>query len=149
LSWIDSDPTTEDNFEVLDVDLAGGLRLLQEFAIGLSSGQSVNVVLEDGYTTGLTFGTGLWIADASSHDSDGNGTVDFSFALAPDVELSNSTSIDVGMEVQLAFIRNLDLFVTTFTAYDETYPLFDIPIEVYSNTFDLTGVGSQDVALFV
>ena len=150
LSFLDPDPTTEDNFEIFDLDLVGGLRLLQEFAVGLGTGQSVDLVLEDGVHTPLTIGTGLWIANASTHDANHDGVVTFSFALTPDVELNNSTSIDVALSAQLAIIRNLDLGVTTVTVFnDDDIPIANVPIEVYSNNFNLTGVGSQTVDFFV
>ena len=150
LSFLDSDPTTEDNFEILDFDLVGGLRLLQEFAVGLGAGQTVNLVLEDNTVVPMTIGTGLWINNASSHDVDHDGIVNFSFALDPDVQLSNSTSIDVALSAQFALIRNLDLGVTEVTVFnDDDIPIADVPIEIYNNTFALNGVGSQEVTFFV
>ncbi len=144
---LDSDPTTEDNFEVADLDLVGGLRLLQEFAIGLNSGQTVDLVLEDSTHIPLTIGSGLWISDASSHDLNGDGIVNFSFGLDPDVQLTNSTSIDVNLSAQVAILRNIPL--VDYTVYsDDDIAIADIPIEVYSNTFGLSGVGSQDVNFF-
>jgi hypothetical protein len=145
---LDSDPTTEDNFEVADLDLVGGLRLLQDFAIGLNSGQTVDLVLEDSTHIPLTIGTGLWITDASSHDLDHNGVVTFSFDLDPDVQLTNSTSIDIDLSAQAAILRNIP--VIDYTVYeDNNIPIADVPIEVYNNTFGLNGVGSQEVSFFV
>jgi hypothetical protein len=150
LSFLDADPTTEDNFEILDLDMVGGLRLLQDFAVGLGSGQTVDLVLEDSTHIPLTIGTGLWIPNASSHDVDHDGVVTFSFDLDPDVQLSNSTSIDVALSAQLAIVRNLDLGVTDVTVFeDNDIPIADVPIEIYSNTFALNGVGSQEVNFFV
>ena len=145
---LDFDPSTEDNFEIADLDLVGGLRLLQEFAIGLNSGQTVDLVLEDSTHIPLTIGTGLWIYDASSHDLDHDGTVTFSFDLDPDVQLTNSTSIDVNLSAQVAILR--DIPVIDYTVYsDDDIPIADVPIEVYNNTFALNEVGSQEVAFFV
>jgi hypothetical protein len=145
---LDSDPSTEDGFEVADLDLVGGLRLLQEFAIGLGSGQTVDLVLEDGTSTPLTIGTGLWIDDASTHDANHDGVVTFSFGLAPDVELTNSTSIDINLSAQLAILRNIP--VVDYTVYsDDDIPIADVPIGIYDSTFDLNGVGSQQVDFLV
>ena len=145
---LDSDPTTEDNFEIADLDLVGGLRLLQDFAIGLGSGQTVDLVLEDSTHIPLTVGTGLWITNASSHDLDHNGVVTFSFDLDPDVQLTNSTSIDIDLSAQAAILRNIP--VIDYTVYeDNNIPIADVPIEVYNNTFALNGVGSQEVSFFV
>ena len=110
-------------------------------------GQTVDLVLEDDTHIPLTIGTGLWISDASSHDTNGDGVVNFSFGLDPDVELTNSTSIDVNLSAQVAILRNIPL--VDFTVYsDDDIAIADIPIEVYSNTFGLSGVGSQDVNFF-
>jgi len=145
---LDSDPSTEDNFEVADLDLVGGLRLLQEFAVGLGAGETVDLVLEDGTTTALTIGTGLWIDNASSHDANDDGVVTFSFGLAPDVELTNSTSIDINLSAQVAILRNIP--VVDYTVYsDDDIPIANLPIEVYNSTFDLNGVGSQQVDFLV
>lgn len=145
---LDSDPTTESNFEVADLDLVGGLRLLQEFTVGLDSGQTVDLVLEDSTHIPLTIGTGLWIPNASSHDLDHNGVVTFGFDLDPDVQLTNSTSIDVDLSAQAALLRNIP--VVDYTVYsDDDIPIADVPIEVYNNSFALNGVGSQHVDFFV
>ena len=139
---LDSDPSTEDDFEIADLDLVGGLRLLQEFAIGLNSGQTVDLVLEDSTHIPLTIGTGLWIYDASSHDLDHDGTVTFSFDLDPDVQLTNSTSIDVNLSAQVAILR--DIPVIDYTVYsDDDIPIADVPIEVYNNTFALNGSAAR------
>jgi len=145
---LDSDPTTEDNFEIADLDLVGGLRLLQEFAVGLGSGDTVNLVLEDDTVIPLTIGTGLWIENASSHDADQNGTVTFGFALDPDVELTNSTSIDINLSAQAALLRNIPVIDYTVWS-DDDIPIANVPIEVYNDTFALNGVGSQNVEFWV
>ena len=57
---------------------------------------------------------------------------------------------DVALTAQLALIRNLDLLVTDVTVYeDNDIEIASIPIEVYSDTFALNGVGSQNVDFFV
>ncbi|HET9810557.1 MAG TPA: Ig-like domain-containing protein [Sphingomicrobium sp.] len=145
---LDSDPATEDNFEVADLDLVGGLRLFQEFAVGLNSGQTVDLVLEDNTVVPLTIGTGLWINEASSHDADHNGVVTFSFGLDPDVQLTNSTSIDINLSAQAAVLRNIPLVDYTVWS-DDNIDIAHVPIEVYNNSFALNGVGSQDVNFFV
>lgn len=149
LSWVDADPTTEDNFELFDLDIVGGLRLLQEFAIGLQAAQTVDLVLEDGSSQQMTFGTGLWINNASDHDLNGDGTVEFSFNFDPDVELTNNTYVDANLSAELAIVRNLDLLVTEVTVYeDNDIAIANLPIKVYEETFDLAGVGGQDVSFF-
>ena len=145
---LDADPTTEGNFEIADLDLVGGLRLLQEFAIALNSGETVDLVLEDNSVVPLTIGTGLWIQNASSHDANGDGVVTFAFDLHPDVELANSTSIDINLSAQAAILRNVPVIDYTVWS-DDDIPIANVPIEVYNATFDLAGVGSQNVDFWV
>ena len=74
--------------------------------------------------------------------------VTFSFDLNPDVQLTNSTSIDIDLSAQAAILRNIP--VIDYTVYeDNNIPIADVPIEVYNNTFALNGVGSQEVSFFV
>ncbi|MFM5924880.1 MAG: Ig-like domain-containing protein [Novosphingobium sp.] len=137
LSFIDSDPTTEDNFELLDLDIVGGLNVLQEFAIALQS-QTVDLILEDGAHIAMTLGTALTIANASSHDVNHDGHIDMSFDFTPLLELHNKTEIGGNMSVELALVRNLDLGVTDVTVYDESFPIVSGPIAtVYEDTFTL------------
>jgi Bacterial Ig domain len=143
LSWVDSDPTTESNFEVFDVDITGGLKLAQDFAISLA-GQSVNLILEDGDTIAMTFGTPITITNASSHDLNGDGTIEFSFALAPNVQLTNETGINAGLTAEVAILRNLGLGdVGSITVFDDSFPIIDATIPIFSDTFALNGVGSK------
>jgi hypothetical protein len=146
LSFLDSDPTTEDNFEIFDLDIVGNIRMLQEFSLSLAS-VSGKIVLEDGTTYAITVGSALTIDNASSHDANHDGHVGYSFEFNPDVNLSNTTSVGADLDAQLAIIRNLDLEVTDVTVLDETYDIGGISIPVFSDTFTLNGVGSQTLEL--
>jgi Bacterial Ig domain len=149
LSWVDSDPTTESNFEVFDVDITGGFKLAQDFALSLG-GQSVNLVLEDGATIAMTIGTPITITNASSHDANHDGIIDFTFALTPNVQLTNHTGINAGLTAELAFLRNLGLGdVGSITVFDDSFPIIDTTIPVYSSTFALNGVGSQNFTFVI
>ena len=149
LGWVDSDPTTEDNFEVFDVDITGGLKVAQDFALSLA-GQSVNLILEDGFSIAMTIGTPLTIANASSHDANNDGTIDFTFELTPNVQLSNETGINAGLTAELALLRNLGLGdVGSITVFDEPFPIIDATIPVYNTTFALNGVGSQQFEFYI
>lgn len=145
LSWIDGDTSTEDNFEILDLDIVGGLNFLQEFAIALQ-GQTVNLILEDGTNMAMTIGSGLSITNASSHDSNGDGHVDMAFDFTPLLELSNKTELGGNLSVEFALIRNLDLGVTDVTLVDTSWPIVAGPIAtVFNDTFDLdsTAIAAQ------
>ena len=146
LSFLDDAPSnTEDDFELADLDLAGALKLLQDFAIAVGTSQSVTVILEDGDTFEMIFGTPLTIDDASSHDVDNDGNVSMSFDFTPEVELTNSTSIGVELSIEVALVRNLDVFGYDFTLYDpDPFPIFETGFEVFNETFALQGVGSAN-----
>ncbi len=148
LSFLDDAPSnTEDDFELADLDIAGALKLLQEFAIAVGANQSVTVILEDGDTFEMTFGTPLTIDDASSHDADNDGNVSMSFDFTPEATLTNTTSIGVEFSVEVALIRNLDVFGYDFTLYDpDPFPIFETGFEVFDETFALHGVGSANYA---
>ena len=144
LSFLDADPTDPDNFELLDFDLTGGLNFLQEFAISLAE-TSTSLVLEDGFVVPLTFGTEVRIDDASTHDFDGDGLVEFSLELDPNVELSNDTDLGANLSAHLWILKNFDLG----TIVDETFPIASGTIaDIYDDTFALSGVGSQTYEFF-
>jgi hypothetical protein len=143
LHLLDADPTDPDNFELLDFDLTAGLNVIQEFGLGLGS-TGVNLVLEDGTSMAMTFGTPLTVQNASSHDANHDGVVDYSFSLDPNVTLSNETSIGGELSAHLWIPKNFD-----FSLVDQEFPIVDGPlITVFDDTFALTGVGSQDIHLF-
>lgn len=148
LTFLDTDTSTEDNFEILDLDIVGGLNLLQQFAITLA-GQNVDLVLEDGTHIAMTIGTPLTIANASSHDLNHDGHVAMSFDFTPHLELTNKTEIGGNMSVEFALIRNLDLGVTDVTLVDESYTIVSGPIvTIFEDTFalDTAALAAQTMA---
>ena len=140
LSFLDADPNDPDNFELLDLDLTGGLNLIQSFALGLAS-TAATLVFEDGTEFALTFGTPLTIANASSYDANGDGFVDFDLAIDPNVTLENETSLGGEIDVDLWLAKNFDI-----AGY---YAHFDVIqgeiVELFNDTFTLEGVGTQTV----
>lgn len=136
----EDDPTS---YEPLDLDIIGSLKLLQDFALDLGS-QSVLLRLEDDTVQTMTWGSPMMIANASSHDANHDGTIDFSFEFAPAVTLSNDTALGIDLGAQLALMRNapfdLDDLVNNY------YPFVDTGrIDLYSSTFALGGIDTQTV----
>ncbi len=140
----EDDPT---DFEMLDLDIIGGLKLLQDFALGLGA-QSIQLRLEDHTVQQLTWGSPMTIANASSHDADNNGVIDFSFEFAPAVTLNNNTDLGVDLGAHLVLLKNNGLdAVISDPLFDETYPLVDTGrIDLYNSTFALGGITSQNFA---
>ena len=150
LSFLDADTTTESNFEVADLDLVGGLNLLQQFGITLAN-QTVDLVLEDGVHFLMTFGTPLTITNASSHDLNHDGHIGISFDFTPHLELTNKTEVGGNFSVEFALIRNLDLGVTDVTLVDDSYTIVSGPIvTVFEDTFalDTATIAAQNMAIF-
>lgn len=143
----ENDPT---DFELLDLDLTGGLKLMQDFALGLGS-QSVQLRLEDGTLQTLTWGAPMTIANASSHDKNGDGEIEFSLDFVPAVTLTNDTDIGVDLALHLMLLKNngLDILIPD-PVLDETYPLMNTAqIDVYDSTFALEGMTSQNFTFVV
>lgn len=139
LSFIDPSPLDPGNFELLDLDVTGGLNFIQNFAIGLDS-TSAALVLEDGASVPFTFGTPLTIDNASSHDSNNDGQVTFTIALDPNLTLDNETVLGGNISAELTIPKNFDL-----TLYHDTYDIASGPlVTVFDDTFALDGVGAMN-----
>ena len=54
----------------------------------------------------LTWGSPMMIANASSHDKNKDGTIDFSFEFAPAVTLTNDTDLGVDLDAHLVLLKN-------------------------------------------
>jgi len=143
----EDDPT---DFEMLDLDITGGLKLLQDFALDLGA-QSIQLRLEDGTLQTLTWGSPMTIANASSHDANNDGVIDFSFEFAPAVTLNNNTDLGIDLAARLVLLKNNGLdAVIDDPLLDETYPMVDTGrIDLYNSTFDLGGIASQNFTFFV
>jgi hypothetical protein len=107
------------DIDLLDVDVIGGLNFLQQFEMDLG-GLSGFLVFEDGSIQPFNIGDSLLISDASQKDSllsggDGDGLVEFAFAVDPSATLSNET--DLGFNIGVA----ISLFSVEL-GYDITIP---------------------------
>lgn len=144
LSFIDPNPTDPDNFELIDLDITGGLNFIQEFALGLAA-TSTMLVLEDGTEFALTFGTPMTISNVSQYDANNDGNVEFDFALDPNVTLSNQTSLGGNIDAELWIPKNFEL-----TLVHEHFDIVEGPlVEVYNAEFALAGVGSQSYQFLI
>lgn len=146
LSFIDSDPNDPDNFELLDLDLTGGLNFIQEFALGLAQ-TSVSLILEDGVSVSMTLGSPLMIENASSHDLNGDGNIDFSFDLGPNLTLHNETQLGGNISAELWIPKNFELSLVhesieivsgpIVTVYEDTFTLNTAEIVAQTMTFQV------------
>jgi len=140
LSFLDANPLDDDNFEVLDLDVTGGLNFIQEFVIGLAS-TTATLVLEDGFEVALSFGSPLIVNDALSHDANGDGNIDYDLRIDPNVTLENETLLGANLSAELWIPKNFEL-----SLIHETFDIASGPIAtVFDDTFALQGVGEQIV----
>ena len=99
------DPNPNSTFQLLDFDITGTAKLLEEFVLKLLDVNGT-LTFEDGKTQQFKLGDDIVIRDAKSHDLDGNGTIDFKVALTPHVTLDNNLSAKVGVDGDLWLIKN-------------------------------------------
>ncbi|MEO5578726.1 MAG: Ig-like domain-containing protein [Sphingomicrobium sp.] len=145
LALLDADPTDPNNFELLDFDITGGLNLLQQIQIGLGS-TNASLVLEDGFVIALTWGTPITITNASSHElpDDGDDIISFTLQLTPNVTLTNDTDLGLNLGGQLTVLKNFELGPIV----NQPFTLASTSIDIFNDTFELTGVGSQSIDFF-
>lgn len=90
-------------FDLLDVDIRGGMNFIQDF--DLSYGDLTGLlVFENGAQQLFTIGDSLLIDNASAIDlgGNGNGIVDFEFLIAPTANLSNDTQLGFNIGVDIS-----------------------------------------------
>ncbi len=127
--------------EYADLDVSGAVRFVQEFTLSVDE-VLFNITLEDGSQELFSAGASqsILIDNASSHDADGNGIVDFVMELVPEAWFSNDTEmgIDVGYTLDIIkanFVANLQLpLAEIFGAITGTENLPVIPIPVLETT---------------
>jgi hypothetical protein len=153
------------DIDLLDVDVTGGLNFLQQFEMDLG-GLSGFLVFEDGSIQPFNIGDSLLISNASQKDSllsggDGDGLVEFAFAVDPAATLSNETDLgfNIGVDISVFSVelgyditipnpfgpdQHLSNSITLgpLTGFSGTAPVADI--NVFDDTFDLN-FASQDL----
>jgi len=126
--------------DLLSLNVNGGVALAQHF--DLNSVLDASLTLEDGTSLPFEFGSPLpIIPNASSHDADHNGQIDFGLHLTPDATLHNNTALDFHIGGDISILDFVDPFPTLFTVGAD----LDLgEITLYDPTFALGGFNSQD-----
>jgi hypothetical protein len=97
---------------LLDLDFGAGANAIQALALAMP-GMTGTLTLEDSTTLQFSFADGpITIANASQHDLDHDGLVEFSVQLTPAATLDNTTSIGVNLSA------SLEIASATITAED-------------------------------
>ena len=151
------------DIDLLDVDVVGGLNLLQHFALDL--GELTGVLeFENGAPVLFTIGDSLLISNAAQRDADHDGLVEFAFNVVPTAMLSNETDLGFNIGAEIALLRvELGYDVTIpnpfgddvhisdsiqlgpLADFGESVPVADI--NVFDDTFALN-FGQESVAVF-
>jgi len=146
LAPLDPVPGSDDDLELLAVNLHGFLDLIQSLTVNLNS-LGGTLQLEDGSAPmGFNFGDSLpFITNASGHDQDGNGLVEFNVEIDPDVSLTSDASLGFAIGASVYLLRGLPFDLDPIKIFDETLPIADF--SVFNDTFPLQGFSNQDWAL--
>ncbi|HYF16433.1 MAG TPA: VCBS domain-containing protein [Ramlibacter sp.] len=93
-------------FQAADVDAHATAKFSQEFALSIDD-MSYRVTLEDGTVHAFTAnGAGeLQIRDASRHDRNGDGRIDYTMDVVPTAMFSNDTELGFGAGYTLDFMK--------------------------------------------
>ncbi|MCK5576317.1 MAG: hypothetical protein KAI28_10910, partial [Sphingomonadales bacterium] len=94
------------HFERLDLDVHAGFNFKQEFTLSIDD-MSYEVTMEDGFVYYFTVSEmqSLQIENASQHDANGDGVVDYSMKLVPTAMFSNDTEIGMSIGFTLDFLK--------------------------------------------
>jgi VCBS repeat-containing protein len=96
----------EIGLEALDFDINTGLNFSQEFSLSVDD-MNFLVTMEDGaqYEFAANTEGQLQIPDASQHDSNGDGVIDYSLSLSPDAMFSNDTELGLNVGYVIDFLQ--------------------------------------------
>lgn len=146
------------NFELADLDVFGGLNILQTFAMQ-AQGFTGTLHFENGVDQAFTFGSDILLQNASGIDAggDNDGNVEFTLSLDAQATLNNNT--DLGLNIGYSFDLLKGSFGYDFgLGIDDTFsfgPVFHaggtLPVadlNVYDNTFALN-FAPQDLGFYV
>jgi hypothetical protein len=135
-------PDDAHDFEWLDVDLNGGINLLQTFDLK-AHGLAGTLKFEDGSTHAFDFSTPFLIHNASSLDLDHNG-INFDLALSPLASLRNQTDLGFNVGYSLDVLKNIPVVDDTLYHTDGSANVASLSL--YDHTFDLQGFNTQHIA---
>jgi hypothetical protein len=138
------------DIDLLDVDVIGGLNFLQDFELSLGDLTGI-LAFEDGSSQLFTIGDSWLINNASDIDAggDGDGLVEFSFALVPTASLHNDTDLgfNIGAEmsllsVELGYDVSIDVPVIGNVGFSDSITLG--PLADFGETQPIGAIGVYD-----
>ena len=145
---LDPDPTSETNFELLDLDINAGANLIQKFVLDALK-LNGTLTFENNQTVDFIMGQNIPIIhNASTLDGpDMNDTIDFALVMQPSATLDNETSVGLNVGGALGLLKNIPV-IDDFL-FDEalTIPVASIP--VYDTDPFQLNFNSQTYGLFV
>ncbi len=143
---LDPDPISDDNFELLDLDLNGGLNFVQNFIL-TASGLKGTITFQDGTTEGFSFLEDRMIRDASRFDVDNDDLIEFTLSLTPDATLRNETDLGFNVGYSFDLLKNIPIIEDTLWSPDgdATVPI----VSVYDETFQMAGFAAQQYGFVV
>ena len=126
--------------DLVELNVNGGVALAQHF--DLNSVLDASLTLEDGTSLPFAFGSPLpIIPNASSHDANHDGQIDFGLHLTPDATLDNKTALDFHIGGDIG-ILDFNPGPTLFSVGADL-DIGEIPI-YHPDAFTLGGFNSQD-----
>lgn len=137
---IDGDPVSNDNFELLDIDLSGGMNFIQAFQL-LANGLLGNLRFENNSVESFDFTQGRTIQHASNLDADKDGLVEFAFGITPKVSLTNATKLGFNVGAHFALMKDMPFINDSII--DESYTLPIADLTLFESQFALQGFGEQ------
>jgi|GEM_PF-671031 len=131
------------SLELLDLDLYGLIDMYQDIQMSIAS-LTGTISFEDGYTQLFDF-SDITLNNASSHDADMDGLVEFSLKLAPDASVTNSSGLAFSIGYSFDIGKGEAWYDIGVDSGSESFgPLYhtdgNLPlgkVELYDTTFDL------------
>jgi len=138
-----------------DADVTGGLNLSQDLSMHV--GLNGTLVFEDNSTQTFQFGKAFTLDHILSKDANGDKKIDFGLTITPDVELTNSTDININVGLSLELFKVSGTFSPivgkdsnfneSLVHFAESFDLASFPV-FHEPAFDLL-FGSQNVMFVV
>ena len=145
LAPLDPVITSEDDLELLAVDITGFLSLIQDLTVNLEGLQGALTLEGSSQPISFTFGNALPPMSnfsSQSHDTNGNGLIDFDLSITPDVSLTSKASVGISVGANIELLRNLPFDIDSITVFNGELPIADIPV-FNEPPFDLLGFSAQ------
>lgn len=156
-----------------DVDVSQNANFGQQFTLSVDN-MDYAVTLEDNteFSFAMNDNKGLMIDNASSHDANNDGNIDYSMKIVPKAMLSNDTELGLNLGYQLDFFKASLKASLGATEIELTAPIIDanlgpllrvqgsmdqlavdifedrFSIDVGSDTVEIVGIGYQDNTMF-